>query len=174
MTMAFPTAYRIGIDLGGTKIEVAALAPDGSLRLRHRIPTPRGYDATLAAIADLVRGIETELGGRGSVGVGIPGVISPATGLVKNANSIALNGHPFDRDLAASARPRGAGRERRQLLRPVGGRRRRRRRPATACSGSSSAPAAAAASSSTGACCDGRHRIAGEWGHTPLPWPAAG
>ena len=96
--MKTPYDYRIGIDLGGTKIEVAALAHDGTLKLRQRIPTPQGYDATVAAMAELVRGMERQLGGTASVGVGIPGVISPATGLVKNANSIALNGHPFDRE----------------------------------------------------------------------------
>src|SRR5215217_969584 len=87
--------FRIGIDLGGTKTEIAALGHDGVLRLRRRIPTPRGYDAAVAAMADLVRALESELGGSGTVGVGIPGVISPATGLVKNANSNALNGHPL-------------------------------------------------------------------------------
>src|SRR5215469_13318745 len=93
--------HRIGIDLGGTKIEIVALAPDGSELLRHRVETPRGYLATLAAIAILVRDAEVRLGVAATVGIGIPGVISPATGLVKNANSIALNGHTFDRDISA-------------------------------------------------------------------------
>src|SRR5690349_18231406 len=84
--------YRIGIDLGGTKIEIAVLAPDGNERLRHRIDTPHGYQASLEGIAGLVRDAEAQLGIAATVGIGIPGVISPATGLVKNANSIALNG----------------------------------------------------------------------------------
>jgi fructokinase len=92
---------RIGIDLGGTKTEIAALAPDGALVLRRRVPTPSGYDAALATIAGLVRQTEAELGVTATVGVGIPGAISPATGLVKNASSNALNGHAFDRDIAA-------------------------------------------------------------------------
>jgi fructokinase len=82
MSISSRYGYRIGIDLGGTKIEVAALASDGS------------------AMVELVHSIESQLGSNGSVGLGIPGVISPATGLVKNANSIVLNGHPLDRDFA--------------------------------------------------------------------------
>src|ERR1700674_1013511 len=82
------SAMRIGIDLGGTKIEGIALDAAGSTLLRRRSPAPRGdYDATLAAIVSLVREIEDELGRMGTVGVGIPGAISPASGLVKNANS---------------------------------------------------------------------------------------
>ena len=165
-------SFRIGIDLGGTKIEAAALAPDGSLRLRRRIPTPHGYDAAIAAIADLVRGFETQLGGHGSVGVGIPGVISPATGLVKNANSIALNGHPFDRDLAQalgrvvrvendancfalSEAADGAGAGQHCVFGVILG---------TGCGGGTVID---------GQVLQGRHHIAGEWGHTPLPWPLA-
>ena len=81
--------YRIGIAHPGKKIEAAVLGPDGTLRQRRRIATPPGYDASLAAMAGLVRVLEAQSGGHGSVGIGIPGVISPATGLVKNANSIA-------------------------------------------------------------------------------------
>ncbi|HEY4173866.1 MAG TPA: ROK family protein, partial [Rhodopila sp.] len=94
------TQHRIGIDLGGTKIEIAVLGPDGTEVLRHRVPTPQGYPSTLTAIADLVRTCESQLGVTATVGIGIPGVISPATGLVKNANSIALNGHRFDHDIS--------------------------------------------------------------------------
>ncbi|HEX6851079.1 MAG TPA: ROK family protein, partial [Candidatus Polarisedimenticolaceae bacterium] len=84
---------RIGVDLGGTKVEAAALDEDGSILARRRVPTPRGdYAATLAAIRDLVAEVETEAGGTGPVGVGIPGAISPTTGLVKNANSTWLIG----------------------------------------------------------------------------------
>ncbi|MGH7035733.1 MAG: ROK family protein, partial [Stellaceae bacterium] len=79
---------RIGIDLGGSKIEVAALDRDGSIRLRRRVPTPAGdYAATIAALTGLVEASEAELGVRASVGIAIPGAVSPATGLVKNANS---------------------------------------------------------------------------------------
>ena len=95
------TQHRIGIDLGGTKIEIAVLGSDGSERLRHRIDTPHGYPASLEAIAALVRDAEAKLGVTATVSIGIPGVISPATGLVKNANSIALNGHAFDQEISA-------------------------------------------------------------------------
>src|SRR5271169_4324865 len=84
------THHRIGIDLGGTKIEIAVLGPDGSEVLRQRISTPHAYNDTVNAIAALVRQSEANLGITATVGIGIPGVISPATGLVKGANSIAL------------------------------------------------------------------------------------
>jgi fructokinase len=94
-------AVRIGIDLGGTKTEVIALADDGRQLYRHRLPTPRDdYSQTIETIATLVAMAEEQTGERGSVGVGIPGAISPATGLVKNANSTWLIGQPFDKDLA--------------------------------------------------------------------------
>ena len=92
---------RIGIDLGGTKIEAVALGDDGRERLRRRIAAPRDdYRETLAAVAGLVHDIERELGARGSVGVGIPGTISPATGLIKNSNSTWLNGTRLADDLS--------------------------------------------------------------------------
>ena len=92
---------RIGVDLGGTKIEVLALDDDGNKLLRRRVPTPAGdYDATVAAIADLVLAVESELGAYGSVGVGTPGALSPFSGLLRNANSVVLNDQPLDRDLA--------------------------------------------------------------------------
>src|ERR1700743_1397580 len=94
------TQHRIGIDLGGTKIEIIALGPDGRAVMRHRIPTPRGYDETVSGIKGLVETVESQTGANATVGIGIPGVISPATGLVKNANSIALNGHRFDHDIS--------------------------------------------------------------------------
>ena len=91
---------RIGIDLGGTKIEALALAEDGRERARRRVATPRGdYQQTLRAMADLVLTLEAELGETGTVGVGIPGTISQATGLVKNANSTWLIGRPLGEDL---------------------------------------------------------------------------
>lgn len=94
---------RIGVDIGGTKIEAAALDRSGAVRLARRRPTPAGdYPATIAAVRALVLEIEAELGRRAPVGIGMPGVLSPATGLVKNANSTCLNGRPFDRDLEAA------------------------------------------------------------------------
>ena len=93
---------RIGIDLGGTKIEIVALADDSAQLLRRRVPTPRAdYPGTLAAIVGLVREAESDLGQQGSVGIGIPGAESRATGLIKNANSTWLIGKPLRRDLEA-------------------------------------------------------------------------
>jgi fructokinase len=93
---------RIGVDLGGTKIEATALAGDGRELLRQRAATPAGdYAATLAVVARLVAAMEHELGETGSVGIGTPGAISRATGLLKNANSTCLNGRPVKRDLEA-------------------------------------------------------------------------
>ena len=102
--MSTPYDFRIGIDLGGTKTEIAALAPDGSLLHRHRVPTPAGYDASVRGMADMVLGIEQQMAQshglrRASVGFGIPGVISPGTVMFKNANT--LNGPPFNKDIAA-------------------------------------------------------------------------
>ena len=164
--------FRLGIDLGGTKIEIVALGRDGAFTHRTRVPTPPVYEDTVRAIAGLVVQAEAALGGRGSVGVGIPGVISPATGLVKNANSIALNGHPFDRDLSqALAREVRVGND-------------------ANCFALSEASDGAGVGKSVvfgviigtgtgaGIVVDGRilegpHRIAGEFGHIPLPWPTA-
>ncbi len=98
---------RIGVDVGGTKIEGAAIDGSGAVRARRRGATPAGdYRATIVAVADIVAAIEKDLEVRASVGVGIPGTISPATGLVKNANSTWLIGRPMQCDLeAALARP---------------------------------------------------------------------
>ena len=164
---------RIGVDLGGTKIE--AIAIDGSDELlRRRVPTPRGdYAATVSAIREVVSVMERELGATCTVGVGIPGAISPATGLVKNANSTWLIGQPFDRDLA-----RALGRQVRVMN-------------DANCFALSEATDGAGESAGTvfgvilgtgtgagivvnGRVLDGRHRIAGEWGHNPLPWPREG
>jgi fructokinase len=93
--------FRIGVDLGGTKIEAIALDDDGSIPVRLRAPTPRhDYAGTLTAIGTLVHDIERDIGQRASVGVGMPGALSPATGLVKNANSVWLNGRPLAEDLS--------------------------------------------------------------------------
>ncbi|GAB4183261.1 MAG: ROK family protein [Thalassobaculales bacterium] len=94
---------RIGIDLGGTKIAGCLLAPDGREISRRRVPTPRGdYAATIAAIAGLVAGLEAAGGAPATVGIGIPGAVSPASGLVKNANSVWLIGRPLQADLEAA------------------------------------------------------------------------
>ena len=81
---------RIGIDLGGTKIEGIGLSPDGAILVRRRVPTPKAYKATLEALAEVVEAIESAIKERGTVGIGIPGTVMPATGLVKNAISVAL------------------------------------------------------------------------------------
>ena len=90
---------RMGVDLGGTKIELVALSDEGNELFRKRVTTPRDYQGTLAAVVNLVKEAEATLGEQGTVGVGIPGVVSPYSGLVKNANSTWINGHPLDVDL---------------------------------------------------------------------------
>ncbi|HXG55807.1 MAG TPA: ROK family protein [Vicinamibacterales bacterium] len=165
---------RIGVDLGGTKIEAIALANDGQELVRMRASTPRhDYTATLVAIAALVIDVERVSGSRGTVGVGIPGTISPVTGLVKNANSTWLNGRPFAEDLAEV------------LGRPV------RLANDANCFALSEASDGAAAGADVvfgailGTGCGGGivvHRqvltgpnaLAGEWGHNPLPGPREG
>jgi len=165
--------FRIGIDLGGTKIEGAAIDGGGAVRVRRRVATPTGnYHATIAAIGTLVRMIEGEIGAAASIGIGIPGTISPATGLVKNANSTCLIGHPLQPDIEAA------------LGRPT------RLANDANCFALSEATDGAAAGLPTvfgvilgtgvggGLAIDGRvllgaNAVAGEWGHNPLPWPAA-
>ncbi len=164
------SSLRFGIDLGGTKTEIIALDRDGVPRLRQRAPTPRDYAALVHAIAEMVRAAERTLGASGSVGVGIPGTISPASALVKNASLRDLNGKPLDRDLGAA------------LGRPV------RVENDANCFALSEAVDGAAAGARTvfgvilgtgcgggividGRILAGRHRIGGEWGHNPLPWP---
>ncbi|ELW9442262.1 fructokinase [Pluralibacter gergoviae] len=161
---------RIGIDLGGTKTEVIALSDRGEALYRHRLPTPRDdYRQTIEVIARLVEAAEKETGQRGSVGIGIPGAISPLSGRVKNANSTWLNGQPFDKDLS------------RRLDREV------RIANDANCLAVSEAVDGAAAGAQTvfaviigtgcgaGVALGGRAHIggnatAGEWGHNPLPW----
>jgi fructokinase len=165
---------RIGIDLGGTKIEGIALGDDGEVLVRRRVPTPRdSYHDTLSALVDLVRAIEQEVGARGTVGVGIPGAISAATGLVKNANSTWLIGQPLADDLP------------KLLDRPV------RFANDANCFALSEAVDGAAAGAAivfgviigtgTGGgvvvnrrVLEGANAIAGEWGHNPLPAPRDG
>ena len=161
---------RIGIDLGGTKIEGIALEGERVLS-RRRVHTPQDdYGRTVAAIVDLVNTLQQEAGERGSIGIGIPGALSAQTGLVKNANSVWLIGHPLDRDLA------------RALGQPV------RLSNDANCFALSEATDGAARGARCafgviigtgtggsivvdGRVLEGRHRIAGEWGHNPLPWP---
>jgi len=162
---------RIGIDLGGTKIEAAVLGDDGSVRARRRVATPRDdYPATLRSIAALVEDLEAEMGSAAVVGVGMPGTISPATGLVKNANSVWLNGHPLAEDL------------RRVLPRPL-----RFANDANCFALSEAVDGAAAGAGAVfgvivgtgtgggvvvhGRIWTGPNAIAGEFGHNPLPWP---
>ncbi len=161
---------RIGVDLGGTKIEAMAMDATGLECGRVRVATPRhDYDGTVAAIVQLVGQLE-QRHGVASVGVGMPGIVSPATGLVKNANSTWLNGRTFDRDLE------------RALSRPV------RVANDANCFALSEAVDGAAAGAGivfgviagtgvgggivvNGRLLEGAHHIAGEWGHNPLPWP---
>ncbi|EJX0637885.1 fructokinase [Salmonella enterica] len=161
---------RIGIDLGGTKTEVIALDDAGEQRFRHRLPTPReDYQQTIETIATLVDMAEQATGQTGSVGIGIPGSLSPYTGVVKNANSTWLNGQPFDSDVS------------RRLKREV------RLANDANCLAVSEAVDGAAAGAQTvfaviigtgcgaGVALNGRAHIggngtAGEWGHNPLPW----
>ena len=165
------TSMRIGIDLGGTKIEALAIDDRGTELARHRVDTPRDdYEATIKAIVALVHRIETETGKTGTVGAGIPGTISRITGLIKNANSTWLNGRPFHKDLidtlgrevrvandanclAVSEATDGAAAGVRFVYGVILG---------TGCGGGVALE---------GCVHDGPNGVAGEWGHNPLPWP---
>ena len=162
---------RLGIDLGGSKIEILALNADGRVLLRRRVATPQGdYAATVAAVAELVTRAEAELGARGTVGIGMPGAESRVSGLIKNANSTCLIGRPLRQDLEAV------------LGRPV------RLANDANCFALSEAVDGAAAGAEVvfgvilgtgcgagvvvgGRVLTGANAIAGEWGHNPLPWP---
>lgn len=162
---------RIGIDLGGSKTESIAIDNGGTERARVRIATPsHSYEEIVSSVVRLVQQTEAQVGQKGTVGVGIPGAISPATGLVKNANTVVLNGRPLDRDLAQA------------LGRPV------RVANDANCFALSEASDGAGAGGRVvfgvivgtgtggGLVVDGKiitgpHAIAGEWGHNPLPWP---
>lgn len=165
---------RLGIDLGGSKIEIIALAPDGSERFRRRVPTPQdGYLPVLDAIADLVVAADAAVGTRGSVGIGTPGSISRATGLLRGSNSIYLNDKPVGIDLE------------RRLGRAV------RITNDANCFALSEATDGGGAGAETvfgvilgtgvgagivvrGHVLIGPNAIAGEWGHNPMPWPEEG
>lgn len=162
---------RIGIDLGGTKIEGIALSDQGEELLRHRIQTPAGdYAKTLQAIARLVEQIEQDAGQQGSVGIGTPGAISPATGLLRNSNSVCMNGRPVLQDLeevlqravrisndancfALSEATDGAARGAEVVFGVIIG------------------TGTGAGIVVNGRVLTGPNAIAGEWGHNPLPWP---
>jgi fructokinase len=164
---------RIGVDLGGTKIEAVVLADDGTIVVRRRVATPRDdYAATVDTVGHLVEAVEGETGRCSPVGIGMPGTISPATGRVKNANSTWLNGRPLREDLES------------RLGRPV------RLANDANCFALSEARDGAGAGARVvfgvilgtgvggGIVVDGRlltgpNAVAGEWGHNPLPWPTA-
>ena len=166
-------AIRLGIDLGGTKIELIALDADGAEVCRRREATPQGdYWGTLETIRQLVLRAERERGETGSVGIGTPGAVSRATGRLKNSNSVCLNGQPLIEDLE------------RVLGRPV------RMANDADCFALSEASDGAAAGRPVvfgvilgtgvgggivvkGRLLQGPNAIAGEWGHNPLPWPQA-
>lgn len=162
---------RIGIDLGGTKIAGIVLGPDGGAVCRSRIDAPRGdYAETVMSVRALVAELEAKAEAEGSVGIGIPGSVSPATGLIQNANSTWLNGRPFKQDIeSALSRPvrlandancfalseavDGAGRGAAAVFGVILG---------TGCGGGLVL---------NGTIIDGPRGIGGEWGHNPLPWP---
>ena len=165
---------RIGVDFGGSKIEAAALGADGAIAVRHRLPNPGAYDLALATVRTLVERVAAETGaGPVPVGVAIPGSVSPRTGLMRNANSQWLNGRPFGAHLAATL-----GREVRlendancfALSEAVDG---------------AGAGAGVVFGGILGTGCgggvivggkviEGANGVAGEWGHTPLPWAGEG
>lgn len=162
---------RIGVDFGGTKIEVAALSAEGAFLSRLRAPNPGAYDAAIVTLRDLISRTEHAVGRAASVGLGVPGSINPATGLMRNANSTYLNGRDFASDLSEA------------LNRPV------RLANDANCLALSEAVDGAAAGASVafaiiigtgcggglvvnGGLVEGANGIGGEWGHMPLPWPA--
>ena len=160
---------QIGIDFGGTKIEAAAIGPDGGFLARPRAPNPGGYDAAIRTVCDLVAQAEQAAGGRGTIGVGAPGSISPRTGVVRNANTTWLNGRHFREDLEGA------------LGRPV-----RVANDANCLALSEAVDGAAAGARVTfgviigtgcggglaidGHVVEGANGVSGEWGHMPLPW----
>jgi fructokinase len=165
---------RVGVDFGGTKIEAATLDEAGIFVSRVRAPNPGDYDLAIEAVVDLVAEAERSAGAMaGAIGVGAPGSISPRTGKMRNANSVWLNDKPFDEDLrTALGRPirlendancfalseavDGAGQGARVVFGAILG---------TGCGGGVVVD---------GRTIEGRNRIGGEWGHSPLPWPTKG
>ncbi|MDC7676288.1 ROK family protein [Asticcacaulis machinosus] len=163
---------QIGLDFGGTKIEAAALDEAGNYLLRIRKPNPGNYDDALEAVCDLVAYVERETGQTGTVGIGTPGSISPTTGLMRNSNSLYLNGRPFREDLTTAM-----GREVRlandancfALSEAVDG----AGAGATVCFGVILGTGCGGGVVIDGKLVEGANGIAGEWGHNPLPWPEA-
>lgn len=163
-------AVQIGVDFGGTKIEAAALNGEGKFLARVRAPNPGSYDAAIRTVCELIATVEREAGAGGSVGVGTPGSISPRTGMMRNANSVWLNGRKFREDLSAAL-----------------GREVRLANDANCLALSEAVDGAAMGSKVTfavilgtgcggglvinGQLIGGAHGIGGEWGHIPLPWP---
>jgi fructokinase len=163
---------RFGIDLGGTKTEIVGLDDDGGEVLRRRVPTPKDdYPGTLQMIATLLRDAEAELGHRGSIGIGTPGSLSPATGLLRGSNSVCLNDKPFKTDLEALL-----GREVRiandancfALSEATDG----AGRGADVVFGAILGTGVGAGIVVRGRVLMGSNAIAGEWGHNPMPWAA--
>lgn len=164
---------RIGVDFGGTKIEVAALDESGAFRLRIRTDNPGNYDDAIRTLRQLIAQTENELNATGTpVGIGMPGSVSPTSGLIRNANSVYLNGRTFGADvakalgrevrlsndancLALSESVDGAGAGMSPVFAVIIG---------TGCGGGLSVH---------GQLVEGAGGIAGEWGHNPLPWPQA-
>jgi len=161
---------RIGVDFGGTKIEAAALDGEGQIVERLREANPGSYDAALAVLRSLIDRVEAKVGAATSVGVGLPGSVSPKTGVARNANTTWLNGRPFREDLAkALGRPvrvandanclalseavDGAGAGANVVFAVILG---------TGCGGGVTAG---------GRLIEGLNGVGGEWGHMPLPWP---
>lgn len=163
--------WRLGIDLGGTKIEIIALDEAGNTLHRARVATPQGdYPAIIATVGDLVESTEQTLGGKGSVGIGTPGALSPVSGLLRNSNSVCMNGKAFKKDVedrlgreirmandancfALSEAVDGAGQGAEVVFGVIVG---------TGVGGGVIVKQQALG---------GPNAIAGEWGHNPLPWP---
>lgn len=163
---------RIGVDFGGTKIEAAVVADDGAFLARRREPNPGAYEAAVETVARLIAVVEAETGASGPVGVATPGSVSPTRGVMRNANSTWLNGRAFPQDLeqalgrpvrlandanclALSEAVDGAGTGKPVVFAVILG---------TGCGGGVAVD---------GRLVEGAHGVAGEWGHTPLPWPSA-
>lgn len=161
---------QIGIDFGGTKIEAAALDRNGQILSRVRMDNPGDYTTAIATVRDLVGRVEREIGARGTIGIGTPGSISPTTGVMRNSNSLYLNGRRFREDLsvafgrdvrmandancfALSEAIDGAGAGSRVCLGLILG---------TGCGGGVVVE---------NKLLEGHNAIGGEWGHNPLPWP---
>lgn len=161
---------RIGVDFGGTKIEAAALDPHGEFLARVRAPNPGSYELSIKTVCELVATVEAQAGGRGTVGVGAPGSISPRTGTMRNANSVFLNGRRFREDLSNAL-----GREVRlandanclALSEVIDGAARGSRTAFAAILGTGCGGGLVV----EGHVVEGAHGVGGEWGHTPLPWP---